>query len=194
MRRQAALWMVCFSLLAQAQAGGGSSSVCGASPTMNLADIQQRLTAAEALWQRRGREAYELITDDRGQLSSRMTVQVNGPVTRGQVITQPLLLPGQPAVAPVGREAGAASARRCTVPGLFAQVYRLLRRHRPLRAIQPAKTGTSALPGNADLPPCGILNVIFDAHDGHLRSLRYDTVFIIDDEFTLQVSALKPLP
>ena len=41
---------------------------------------------------------------------------------------------------------------------------------------------------------CGILNVAFDPHDGHVRSLQNDSSGIIDDEFLLTTSALTPEP
>ncbi|GGJ83800.1 hypothetical protein [Deinococcus aquiradiocola] len=163
---------------------------------MNLADVQRRLTAAEALWQKRGPRTYELSTEAQGQVSFKMTVQVSDHALTGQIATDQLRLPGQPAVAPVTQAASAASADRFTVPGLFAQVHRLLRRHQPLKAVGRTETGAGvpALPGSAGVPACGILNVTFDVCDGHLRALQYDTVFTIDDEFTLKISPLKPLP
>lgn len=172
MRRQVALWILCFGLLAQAQAGGGASPVCGASPTMNLADVERRLTAAEALWERRGPSRYGLNVIFSGVWAHfDLEVQMRGAAT-AQMTASQLPLPGAVLAMPSSTPAASDMARRYTVPGLFAQV-------------------TSALKTARASGGCGMLNATFDAQDGHLLSLRNDSAGVIDDEFSFTVSPLR---
>lgn len=181
------------ALLPVAQAGGGGPVFsCPGAPRIDTVGLQKRLAAAEALWQRRGLKHYSMNTAVTGQLGFDVVVAVHADKTvRGQMITRPLRLPGQPAVAPVTREASGSLAHRYAVPGLFAQVQRLLDQ---FHLLTPSRRSPPALPGSGGLPPCGVLNVTFDPRDGHVRSLQNDSFGVIDDEFLLTTSALTPEP
>jgi hypothetical protein len=160
-------------LVTLAQAGGGGAPACPGGPRMDLAGVQQRLTAAEALWQRRGLGTYRLTAEVNARLSaSRLFVQQRGPVVAAQRQVDRPYSPGQPSnTMLLLQTVNPALARRYSVPGLFAQVRALLRD--PL------------------LRPCGDFSVTFDATDGHLRSLVYYPRFTSAHDLRLTVSPLS---
>lgn len=167
---------ILLALVAVAQAGGGRLNACGSLPSIDVAGIQRRLNAAEALWRRVGPRQYQLQTTAQGGIG-RYTVNlsVGREVVSGIMRAEQGQIAGQPVRLPIFSVNRAESARRYTVPGLFLQVQRLL------DATSPAR-------------PCGTLNVTFDPKDGHLRSLQYDNAFSIDEEYSLSVSPVTGTP
>lgn len=167
---------VLLALIASAQAGGGQPAACDASASIDVAGIQRRLHAAEALWKRVGAKQYRLKTTVEGEVG-RYTVDLSV----GRVVVSELTImdsaqvPGHLVNPPVSRPESASGASRYTVPGLFSQVQRLL------DATSPARS-------------CGTLKVAFDPVDGHLRSLQYDNAFSEDEEFSLNVSPVTGTP
>lgn len=174
MRGRAALWATLLAALSLARSGGGSPP-CGGSPTIDLAGLERRLSAAEALWGRRGPDAYRLALGLRSAWErSDLLVSVRpGARPRVRVTTFPLGLPGEPVPAPVTREGRPELAASFAVPDLFAGLRSLLREVSPRR-------------------PCGILELTFDPHDGHPRALRFDNAFAIDEDFRYTASPLLP--
>jgi hypothetical protein len=172
-RRLVVLALLIVLSVAQAGGSGAAPSACGSSPTMNLADVQKRLTAAEALWKRRGPAAYRMNIDLEGEFG----------ISRFQ-LSVPLKDSAWLFVYPQFRN-GEANIRSSapwptpvdtyTVPGLFAEANSVL--------------GLAQEPGT-----CGVLNITFDHYDGHVRVLRFDNFAVTDEEFTLTVSPLLPLP
>lgn len=171
--RRAAL-LLALALIASAGAGGGPPlpGRCSAEspplPTIDVGGVTRRLNAAEALWRQRGPRAYRLNVLAVGGIG-RVALEVE---VRPGVAPRALRRPDGPGRPPTPGEVG--GAERETVPGLFAQVRALLRE-------QPRGR------------PCGTLAVTFDPHDGHLRSLRYDSAFAIDEEVALTVGPTLPL-
>lgn len=136
--------------------------------------MERRLKAAEALWQRRGVRAYQLQVTWLGQLSTTSSVEVR-PGEPPRAFRQRLVSGG-----PSG-PGETVTPRWETVSGLFAWVRTLLRDQ------------TEGHPWNPHPRPCGTFDVTFDPRDGHLRSLRYDAAFSVDDEHTLTVGPVLPL-
>jgi hypothetical protein len=173
-----------------AQAGGaGLYKLCGTAPVIDIARVQRQINAAQALWQQRGPEEYRLNVAIRGQLGSTTEVQIR----RGVVSGLTRLTPPEPSTqgAAEGRTLDAIAAKNYTVPGLFRYVEVLLEALRqPVPKQIPGRAPTRPSPWR----PCGVLNVRFDSADGHLRSLRFDYSGSIDEEFTLTVSPVTPLP
>ena len=115
---------------------------------IDITGLQKRLTAAEALWKKRGPDPYRMNTDFESE-SGVHSFQLNAPRSES----------GWPFVSPVRRSATPnvrvsmpvlEHVDTYTVSGLFAQVRSALRSAR----------GT-----------CGVLKMTFDPRDGHVLSL-----------------------
>ena len=173
MKNQAAFWLVGLALSTARAGGHAPPSGCLLPRHINVTGIQKRLTAAEALWRKRGPDAYRIDIDFQGVWAIH-NFQLSVP--RGQsgwLFIYPVSS-SDPSDVRVTTPVPALVATY-TVPGLFARV----------RSVLKSARGAGA---------CGVLNVTFDPHDGHLRSLQNDSSGIIDDEFLLTTSVLTPEP
>ena len=173
MKNQAAFWLAGLAL-STAQAGGSAPPPgCLLSRHIDVTGIQKRLTAAETLWKKRGPDGYRVSIEFRGVWA---TYSFQLSVPRGES--------GWLFVYPVSSSAPSdvrvttpvpALVDTYTVSGLFARV----------RSVLKSARGAGA---------CGVLNVTFDPHDGHVLSIQNDSSGVIDDEFLLTVPALTPEP
>jgi hypothetical protein len=167
------LMLMCVSF---AQAGGaGPSRLCGTAPIMDLAGVQRQLDAAQALWQQRGPKEYDLTSSFKAKavtLAFRTHIQGR---TTGWVTAQLPPTLGRSMPAPIEGAIAEDVVHRYTVPGFFDLVRSTIRQARQQGA-------------------CGVLLAKFDADDGHLRFLENNVVNVLDDEFSLHVISLIPLP
>ncbi|WP_424951262.1 DUF6174 domain-containing protein [Deinococcus sp.] len=175
MKRLAVLALLAVLPAVHAGGSGAAPSLCGSSPFMDIAGVRKRLMAAEALWQKRGPARYALTTRFSGVwMRFKIEVQVADQIV-GRTTTDQLAFAGQPIPPPLVSRARPEEAQRYTVPGLFAVVHSALKSARAAGA-------------------CGVLNVHFAPHDGHVLSFQNDSSGVIDDEFLLTTSPLTLLP
>ena len=133
--------------------------------------LQKRLTAAEALWKKRGPDPYRMNIDFKSE-SGVHSFQLNAPRGEsGWLFVSPVPRSATPNVRvsmPVPKHADT-----YTVSGLFSQVRLVLRSARET---------------------CGVLKATFDPRDGHVLSLQCDNFAVTDDEFLPTTSALTSEP
>jgi hypothetical protein len=157
---------------------------------MPLASIQQRLDSAQQLWQRQKPRRYDMRVIQRSMRPFDLKLRVEGQSIR-LVKINPRLTPASGLPNPAELQGrGDELALSFTVPALFEQVQQLLNQHR----LRPS---VGVIPRRPQPPPiwspCGVFKVDFDARDGHLRSLTYDTFGVIDEEVSIR-AALTRLP
>jgi hypothetical protein len=160
-------------VLSLAQAGGSSADTvnCGNSPRMDLADVQNRLDAAQALWHKHWRGNYSLSVQVRGAWDH-FDLQLS---MHGKATAKLKFVPSQsfvPKLYPGIEEKMAENAGRYyTVVAFFQQIKAMIH---------------FSFPGR----PCGIFNVMFDPVDGHPRRIEFDNAGGDDEETLLIISPL----